>query len=173
MSIAELAHKVIALVEANDAYAEPIVFVVGMAESIPILSAFAPSTILFIGIGAVHGAAGGSFVHIWIAGTLGASTGDGVSYLIGRLTEHRVMHVWPISRHPDWWTRAHAFFERWGLLGVLAGKFTGPLRPFIPIMAGISEMPFLYFLSASLVSSAAWAGVFLAPGGLGLKWLIE
>ena len=162
----------LAFVRANDAYAEPLVFALGFAESIPILAFFAPSTVLLIGIGAAYGAAGEGFWHLWLAAAGGAFLGDCFVYTLGRVFEHRIMHFPLLARHPDWWTFGHDFFERWGMLGILAGKFLGPLRSALPLIAGVVEMPLWKFLPASLVSALIWAGVFLAPGVFGLGWLV-
>lgn len=162
----------LAFVKANDAYAEPLVFLLGFAESIPIVAFFAPSTALLIGIGAAHGAAGEAFWHLWLAAALGAFLGDCFVYTLGRVFEDRILHWSVMARHPQWWKMGHDFFERWGMLGILAGKFLGPLRSALPLIAGVVEMPLWKFLPASLVSALIWAGVFLAPGVFGLGWLV-
>jgi len=169
--VQETIEAIIAFVRDHEPWISPIVFLIGMAESIPVLSLFVPSTALFVGVGAVHGAAGGSFVTLWSSGAAGACVGDIISYTIGRLFEARLLTMWPLSKNPHWWHRGHDFFERWGFLGVIGGKFVGPLRAFVPVVAGAVEMPFLWFLTASAISSLMWAGVFLAPGSLGLSWL--
>lgn len=159
-------------VATNDAYAEPVVFLLGFAESIPVLAFFAPSTVILIGLGAAQGAVGQPFWHLWIAASLGAFLGDSFVYALGRIFEHRIMHFPLLARHPEWWKTGHDFFERWGILGILAGKFLGPLRSALPLIAGVVEMPVWKFLPASLLSALIWAGVFLAPGAFGLGWLV-
>lgn len=148
-----------------------IVFALGFAESIALVSLFVPSTILFLAIGTAHSTAGGSFWPIWLAGAVGATIGDIVSYAVGRYFKNDVHKVWPISKYPDLIPKGRAMFEKWGLLSILIGKFFGALRPFIPIVAGMMDMPWALFLIGSAVSSLLWAGVFLAPGyGISLLW---
>lgn len=148
-----------------------VVFALGFAESIALVSLFVPSTILFLGIGTAHSAAGGAFVPIWLAGAAGAVLGDIVSYLLGRYFKNDVHKIWPISKFPDLIPKGRAMFERWGLLSIIIGKFIGALRPFIPVVAGMMDMPWALFLIGSVVSSLLWAGIFLAPGyGLTLLW---
>ena len=152
------------------ALAEPIVFAMGFAEGIPGLSLLVPSSALFLGIGAVHGAAGGSFWSVWIAASLGAVIGDCVTYAIGRRYKGDVATLPVLRRYPGWERHGQLLLERWGVFAVVGGKFLGFMRPFIPIVAGALQMPFLLFLPASILSSLAWAGAFLAPG-YGVKWL--
>lgn len=172
MTLASLKDSLVALVRENMALAEPAVFFMGFAEGIPGLSLLVPSTALFLGIGAVHAAAGGQFWHLWLAASLGAIMSDLIVYAIGRRYRNEAVNVWPLSRHPDWWPKGHALFARWGILAVAGGKFTGFMRPFVPAVAGMLEMPLWQFVPASIVSSLLWAGAFLTPG-YGIKWLID
>lgn len=160
------------LVKVNIAYAEPLVFLLGFAEGIPGLSLLVPSSALFLAIGAAHAATGGSFWELWLAASLGAVVGDCVTYSLGRLFRNDVERLSYFAVRPAALAAGHAIFERWGPLAVLAGKFTGFARPFIPVVAGIVTMPVPLFLGASALSSLAWAGVFLAPG-YGLKLVMH
>ncbi|MBS0242319.1 MAG: DedA family protein [Proteobacteria bacterium] len=164
MTLESLWGTVTEVVKANIAYAEPVVFFLGFGEGIPGLSLLLPSSMLFLAIGGMHSAAGGHFWHLWLAGALGAVVGDCVTYSIGRYFRGNVAHLPYFVGRPTALASAHALLERWGWLAVLVGKFTGFARPFIPIVAGIVEMPFAIFFVASILSSLAWAGVFLAPG---------
>lgn len=172
MSFASIIDALVAFVRDHIAFAQPIVFGLGFAEGIPGLSLLVPSSALFLGIGAAHSAAGGSFWSLWLAASCGAVVGDCVTYLVGRFFRADIARLKAFKRHPDWLERGHQLFERWGVLAIVGGKFMGFMRPFLPVIAGIVEMPFLYFLPASIVSSLAWAGAFLAPG-YGIKWLID
>ena len=90
-----------------------------------------------------------NFWPIWIAGSLGAALGDWLSYWIGRKLEYRVQHIWPLSRHPDLIPKGEAFVKKWGVLGIFIGRFFGPLRASVPLVAGIFEMPFWRFQIAN------------------------
>jgi membrane protein DedA with SNARE-associated domain len=141
-----------------------IVFGLGVAESIALLSFFIPSTILFLAIGGLHQAAGGEFLPIWIAGAAGAFIGDILSYAVGRHFDGHIAAVWPFNRRPHWIENARAFTRRWGVTSVVAGKFLGMLRPLVPVAAGVTHMPAWQFVAASLISALLWAGIFLSPG---------
>jgi membrane protein DedA with SNARE-associated domain len=162
--------SILSLVRDNLELAGVIVFALGFAESIAFISLFVPSTILFLGIGGVHAAAGGQFWQLWLAGAAGAAIGDCVSYAVGRIFRDDVHRIWPLTKYPELIPKGRAMFERWGVWSILAGKFIGGLRPFIPVVAGMMAMPWLLFLIGSVVSSLLWAGIFLSPG-YGLKLL--
>ena len=167
-----LTTTVVAFLRDHQNLAEPIVFALGFAEGIPLLSLFVPSSILFLAIGSLQGAIGGGIWWMWLSAAGGAMLGDCVTYLIGRHFKHEARHIWPFSRYPEWLIRGRVLLERWGWLAVFGGKFLGVLRPFVPVAAGAMEMPFPLFLLASALSSLVWAGVFLAPGW-GLGSLVE
>jgi len=170
MSFADIKQAVVSFVQQNMAAAEPVVFAMGFAEGIPGLSLLIPSSALFLGLGAVHSAAGGQFWPMWIAASIGAFAGDVVVYALARRFERDVENLPLFRRSSRWLEHGHALFDRWGVLAIVIGKFTGFLRPFLPAVAGIMRMPLVYFLPASALSSFAWAGVFLSPG-YGFNWL--
>lgn len=148
----------------NLRFVEILVFALGLAESLALVSLFVPSTILFLGIGAVHGAAGGEFWPVWMAGASGAWVGDCISYALGRYFKDDAAKVWPIRKFPDFIPKGQVLCERWGILGIIVGKFIGGLRPFVPVVAGMLSMPWALFLPSSGLSCLIWAGAFLAPG---------
>jgi membrane protein DedA with SNARE-associated domain len=159
----------LAFVREHRGLVEVTLFWLGFAESLVITSFFIPASAIFLAIAALHSAAGGDFIPMVIAGTLGAFLGDLVSYWIGWKYKDSLRNQWPFRRYPDLLPKARAFFERWGIVGVVLGKFVGPMRPMIPLVGGVCAMPWLAFVVASGVSSLIWSIVFLAPTFYGLK----
>jgi membrane protein DedA with SNARE-associated domain len=165
------AQDIITFARENAVWIPPLVFVLGLAESLVVVSLFVPSTVLFLAIGAAHSAAGGAFLPLWLAGAVGAIIGDLASFAFGRHLKGDISRVWPFRQHPRALARGRLMFQRRGMMTIVVGKFPGNARPFLPIIAGAMRMPFPSFLIASVVSSLVWAGVFLAPGfGLTLFW---
>ena len=164
--------RVIGFVADNMDLVEPLVFLLGFAESIVFVSLLVPSTILFLAIGGLHHAAGGHFVSLWLAGATGAFLGDVISYAVGRFFRADIAGLWPFSRKPEWYVLARGFFQRWGAPGLILSKFMGMMRPFVPVVAGAAHMRWPPFLAASAVSCLLWAGVFLGPGH-GLGWFVR
>jgi membrane protein DedA with SNARE-associated domain len=146
-------------------WAPPIVFALAFAESLAFISLLVPAWGALVAIGALVGAGTLSFWPVWIAGALGAACGDWLSYWIGLKLEYSVAHMWPLSRHPGLIPRGEAFVKTWGVLGVVIGRFFGPLRAAVPLVAGIFEMPFGRFQIANFGSAFLWAAVLIALGG--------
>jgi membrane protein DedA with SNARE-associated domain len=155
---------VIAFVRDNAAWAPPIVFALAFGESLAFISLLIPAWGALVAIGALIGPSGITFWPVWIAAALGAALGDWLSYWIGLKLEYSVQHIWPLSRHPDLIPRGEAFMKQWGIPGIFIGRFFGPLRASVPLIAGIFEMPFWRFQFANFTSALVWAAVLLTLG---------
>ncbi|MBY4675684.1 bifunctional DedA family/phosphatase PAP2 family protein [Marinobacterium arenosum] len=102
-------------------------------------------------------------------GFVGAVLGDGISYWLGRHWAGSIASLALFRRHPRWLADGHRFFARYGGLSVLVGRFVGPVRPFIPFIAGSMAMPPLRFMLVNILSALLWAPAYLLPG----YWLGE
>ncbi len=168
------AQSVIAFVRDNAAWAPPIVFALAFGESLAFISLLIPAWGALVAIGALIGPSGVNFWPVWIAAALGAAFGDWLSYWIGLKLEYSVAHIWPLSRHPELIPRGEAFMKKWGIPGIFIGRFFGPLRAAVPLIAGIFEMPFWRFQLANFSSALVWAAVLLTIGdgiSVGFAWL--
>ena len=169
--IEHYAQIVIEFVRAHHNWAAPIVFALAFAESLAFVSLFVPAWAALVGIGALIGASQIPFWPVCIAGALGAALGDWVSYWLGYKFEDRIAHMWPLSKHPDLLPRGQAFMRKWGIPGIFIGRFFGPLRASVPIVAGILEMPYWQFQIANFTSAFVWSFVLLKFGDFGLNLL--
>ncbi len=161
--------QIVTFVQDNEALIEVIIFLLGFAESLVLVSFFVPASVLFIAIAALHSAADGPFLPILLAGALGCLAGDIASYMIGWRVRHRVKTIWPFQARPDLLARTRLLVRRHGVYAIVASKFIGPVRPITPLLAGASRMPWCSFAGASTASSLLWALAFLAPTYYGLQ----
>jgi membrane protein DedA with SNARE-associated domain len=169
MTFANFAQDVIDFVREHQAWGPPIVFALAFGESLAFLSLLIPAWAALVGIGAIIGQSGISFWPIWVAGAAGAAVGDWLSFWIGKKIGPSVAHIWPLSRHPDLIPRGDRFLEKWGIAAIFIGRFFGPLRASIPLVAGIFHMPYLKFQIANVASAFVWAWVLLQLGDRGTK----
>lgn len=161
----------IAFVREYEFVIEVVVFALGFAESLVLVSFFVPASVLFLAIAAMHSAGDGPFLSILLAGALGCLAGDLASYMIGWRLRHRVRSVWPFHSRPELLVRTRLLIRRHGMYAIMISKFIGPLRPITPLCAGAAYMPWFSFAVASAVSSLVWALAFLAPTYYGLQLL--
>jgi membrane protein DedA with SNARE-associated domain len=175
----EYVQPVLDFVKANEAWAPFIVGVLTFLESMAVISFFVPAFGMLIGIGALLGVSGISFWPVWVGAVVGACLGDWLSYAVGSYFKDRLHHMWPLSRYPEFTKRADDFMTHWGAWGVFIGRFSGPLRAFVPLAAGVFGVPQLRFQLANVTSAMVWAFVLLLPGGLigpvwdGLKKFVQ
>jgi len=151
-------------IRAHQVWAAPIMFALAFAESLAFISLLVPAWSFLVAIGALIGPSGISFWPVWIAGSLGAACGDWLSYWIGFKLEKAVYHIWPLSRHPDLIPKGENFVKKWGVPGIFIGRFSGPLRASVPLVAGIFAMPYWKFQIANFTSALVWAGALLLLG---------
>ncbi|MDI4663768.1 DedA family protein [Xanthobacter autotrophicus] len=160
-----------AFIQENHTLAAPIVFGLAFGESLALISFFIPATVLLLAIGALVEASGLHFFPIWLAAATGAALGDTISYWFGFHYKDRAKTVWPLSRRPDLVTRTEDFFHRFGVWGVAIGRFFGPIRAVVPLVAGVLAMRQSHFQLANVASAALWAFAMLAPGAAAFKLL--
>ena len=170
--ISALYDILISFIRGHESLAAPIVFGLAFGESIAFVSLLLPATVILFGVGGLIGATGIGFWPIWLGAALGAVLGDWLSYWLGLHYKHEIAHMWPLSRRPDLLPKGEAFFRRWGVAGVFLGRFFGPLRSAVPLVAGICAMPLTPFQIANVASALVWATGILAPGAVGVKWLV-
>jgi membrane protein DedA with SNARE-associated domain len=166
MAIEEYAKQVAEFVREHEIWAAPIMFALAFGESLAFISLLIPAWSFLVAIGALIGPSGINFWPIWIGGALGAASGDWLSYWIGFKLEKAVYKVWPLSKHPELIPKGENFVKRWGMLGIFIGRFSGPLRASVPLVAGIFRMPYWQFQAANFSSAFVWAAVLLLLGDI-------
>lgn len=156
---------VLGFVHNHQAWAIPVVFVLAFGESLAFISLVLPFFTILIAIGTIIGASGSlNFWSILISAAIGAALGDWLSYWLGVHYHRQIAAMWPLSKYPDLLPAGERFFRRWGAWAIVLGRFTGPLRASVPIMAGAARMPSLLFQIANWPSAVLWAAVLLTVG---------
>jgi membrane protein DedA with SNARE-associated domain len=157
---------VINTIAQNRLWAGPVVFALAFAESLAVISLAVPFTAMIIGAGALLCSPTAALdpVPLLAWGIAGAAVGDAVSYWVGRLLKERVRHIWPFRQDPAPLDRGYRFFERWGVVSVFIGRFLGPLRAVVPLVAGILRMPQAKFQIANVVSAIIWLPIIMYSG---------
>ncbi|GGC81985.1 VTT domain-containing protein [Marinobacter halophilus] len=141
-----------------------VLFATAMAESLVIVGLIVPGVAILFGFAALAGKSGMPLSEALMWAGLGAVTGDIISFAVGRYFKGRLHSVWPFSRYPRLVTRGEAFFIAHGGKSVVAGRFIGPIRPVIPLVAGALHMSWQRFLTFNLISAVGWALVYVVPG---------
>lgn len=140
------------------------VFIVALTESLAVVGLIVPGALLMLGAGALIGVGAAGFWPTMIAAVAGAVVGDGLSFWLGHHYRERLPGLWPFRNHPRWLQIGERYFHRHGGKSVLLGRFVGPVRPFVPVIAGMLEMSPRKFIGANVLSALVWAPAYLLPG---------
>ncbi len=171
-----LFEQILTWVGENPGWAYATVFMVAMTESTAVIGVIIPGVILLMGTGALITTGAIAFWPAFGAAVAGAIAGDGLSYAVGRHYNDRLRGLWPFSRYPQSLEHGVAFFEHYGGWSVAIGRFAGPSRAIVPLVAGMLRMPPRRFYVANIASAIAQTFAFFIPGmvfGASLKLAAE
>ncbi len=157
---------VLTYIRAHPEMAALVIGVTAFAESFAFVSFIFPGFAILVAAGALVQAGLIDPVTAALAGAGGAILGDAISYWIGLKFGPALPTIWPFRRHPDAIERGVTFFRKWGWPSVFVGRFFGPLRAFVPLVAGMCRMPAVPFYIANVVSALVWAPALLYSGYL-------
>lgn len=134
-----------------------LLFLIIFAETGLIVFPFLPGdSILFISGTVV--ATSGLDIHVLVALlVVAAILGDSVNYAAGHYIGPKVFDR-PDSR---WFKQAHLrrtqdFYDRYGGVTIIIGRFVPIIRTFAPFLAGVAGMSYRKFLSYNVIGACAW-----------------
>jgi membrane-associated protein len=102
---------------------------------------------------------------IIILSITGAILGNNIGYYTGKRLDKTLF----TNKDSFWFSRkrvreAHAFFEKKGAQSLILARFIPAVRTFLPIVAGIGEMPYRTFFKFNAIGGILW-GVLLPTLG--------
>jgi len=140
------------------------IFLVACIECLAIAGIIVPGTVLLFAVAVLAGSGALSLHETLLLGFLGGLLGDAISYTLGQRFHQNIRRLPLLRHHPEWIGSAETYFQRYGIASLLVGRFIGPLRPMLPMVAGMFDMPLPRFIAVSLLSGAGWAVAYLLPG---------
>ena len=105
-------------------------------------------------------------VHLLVVLLIGAAiAGDGVNYAIGHYIGPRVFDK-PDSRwfRQEYLRRTQAFYDRYGGVTIIIGRFIPIIRTFAPFLAGVAGMRYRRFLSYNVAGAVVWIATLVYAG---------
>jgi membrane protein DedA with SNARE-associated domain len=143
-----------------------IIFLTVFGESFAFVSLVFPGTTIMVAAGLL---VPGGTIHLFplLSGAiLGAVLGDSISYWLGLQFGTSIKASWPFSRNPALLEHGEVLFRHFGGASVFIGRFFGPFRASVPLIAGIMKMSALQFWVANIASALIWAPALLLPGSI-------
>jgi hypothetical protein len=116
------------------------IFLVACMECLAIAGIIVPGTVLLFAVAVLAGSGAFSLGETLLLGFLGGLLGDALSYS-GQVLPPEHPPPALLRHHPEWIGSAESYFQRYGIASLLVGRFIGPLRPMLPMVAGMFDMP--------------------------------
>jgi membrane-associated protein len=142
-----------------------LLFLVIFVETGVVVMPFLPGDSLLFVVGAMCGV--GLMSYPVSVGLLFAAAvmGNQSNYAIGRYFGPRVFQ-WEDSRlfNRAAFDAAHAFYEKYGGITIVAARFMPFLRTFAPFVAGVAQMTRARFTFYDVVGGALWVGGIITIG---------
>jgi membrane-associated protein len=86
-----------------------------------------------------------------------AVLGNGIAYYLGKTVGPKLFsRPDSVLFKPAYSRKAHEFYERYGGSAIVIARFVPIVRTFVPVIAGIAEMPYSKFLMFNVVGGVAW-----------------
>lgn len=140
------------------------IVLIACIECLAIVGILIPGTILMFAVAVLAGSGALTLWETLLLAYVGGLLGDAMSYAIGRYF-HRDIRRLPVLRHnPQWLSSAEGYFQRYGVASLLIGRYIGPLRPMLPMVAGALNMPPVRFMAISMLAAAGWSVAYMLPG---------
>jgi membrane-associated protein len=142
-----------------------ILFVIIFAETGLVVCPFLPGdSILFIA-GTVVAVATLN-VHVLVVVLIAAAVlGDSVNYTVGHYIGPKAFHK-PDSRwfRQEYLRRTQSFYDRYGGVTIIIGRFVPIVRTFAPFLAGVAQLRYPRFLAYNVVGGSVWVGSLVYAG---------
>ena len=142
-----------------------LLFLIIFVETGVVVMPFLPGDSLLFVVGAMCGV--GLMSLPWTLGLLFAAAvlGNQSNYTLGRYFGPKVFQ-WEDSRffNKRAFNQAHAFYERYGGITIVAARFMPFLRTFAPFVAGVAQMTRSKFTLYDITGGALWVGSIVSIG---------
>ncbi len=148
------------------AWSGGIIFLVAMLESLAVIGLVIPGVAIMFTIGALIGSGSLNLLSSTLYAAAGASIGDALSFALGWHYKEKIYHFTLLKPHQNLLKKGHGFFEKYGVYSILIGRFIGPVRAIVPLVAGILGMPIKQYIPINIIASMLWAPAYLLPGFL-------
>lgn len=139
-----------------------LVFLIIFLETGTIIFAFLPGDTLIFAAGALAASSHLNIIMLLFILSIGAILGDSVNYYIGKNFGHVIINKNIIKA--EQLEKTHVFFEKHGGQTIIYSRFVPIVRSLAPLVAGMSNMEYKYFLKFNIFGGILWTISFLFLG---------
>lgn len=144
-----------------------LLFLIVFCETGLVVTPFLPGDSLIFASGALAAMGSLNVVVFFMTFLLAAVIGDTVNYHIGKKIGTGISEKENIKYvKKEYIVRAQTFYERYGALTIVIGRFTPVIRTFVPFVAGMGKMNYAKFITYNIIGGFVWVTLFLSMGYL-------
>lgn len=158
-----------ALAADNSLLAGGVLFVLTLLEALLVVGVLIPIVGVMLAAGALVAQGVMHPVEAVLWCSAGAAAGDALSYMLGHRLGGRNGARMLFSGRRRLFARAKLLARRHGAVAIVAARYLGPVRPMIPILAGMSRAQPWRFHVASALTAPIWVVSLMAPGYLAVS----
>ncbi len=154
-------------VDAYGGWVYALLFLIIFVETGLVVMPFLPGDSLLFVVGALAGTGVMNYPAVMALMLVAAVAGNQTNYAIGRALGPKVFG-WEQSRwfNKKAFEQAHAFYEKYGGITIVAARFMPFLRTFAPFVAGVAQMNRRKFTFYDVTGGALWVGSITTAGYL-------
>jgi len=146
------------------------VALVAFLESLALVGLILPGTVMMSGLGALIGSGEVNFWQAWLGWRF-----------------KKPLHRWSfMKKNKALLDKTEHALHQHSMFTILVGRFVGPTRPLVPMVAGMLDLPVAKFIIPNLLGCLFWPPIYFLPGILagaaidipagmqsgGFKWLL-
>lgn len=142
-----------------------LLFLIVFCETGLVVTPFLPGDSLLFASGALAAMGSLEAAAFFTVFFTAAVIGDLVNYLIGQKIGTGILEK-EKSRFvkKEYILQAQDFYERYGSLTIVLGRFTPVIRTFVPFVAGMGKMNPVKFITYNILGGFLWVSLFLGGG---------
>ncbi|MCL5498388.1 DedA family protein [Escherichia coli] len=148
----------------STAYTLIAIALVAFLESLALVGLILPGTVMMAALGALIGSGDVNFWHAWMAGIVGCLLGDWISFWLGWRFK-KPLHRWSfIRKNKALLNKTEHALHQHSMFTILVGRFVGPTRPVVPMVAGMLDLPVTKFIPPNILGCLLWPPFYFLPG---------
>lgn len=145
-------------------YALIAVWLVAFLESLALVGLLMPGTVFMAALGALIGSGQVGLYQAWLVGTVGCLVADWISFWLGWRFK-KPLHNWSfLKKQKAWLDKTEYALHKHSMFTILVGRFIGPTRPLVPMVAGMLDLPVRKFIGPNIIGCVFWPPFYFLPG---------
>ncbi len=149
----------------NQTSAYIVLFFTTMGETATFFTGFLPTDSLIFALGSTTIKSMIEFISAIAIFAIASFIGNFLNYFTAFFIEKRIEH----SKKKKWFEKENVkksieFYNKYGMIAVIIGRFLPVFRSFIPFISGFTKMDILKFAAANFIGSLLWSFTYVILG---------